>query len=848
MRQTKLTLVMLLSLAAIAEASAQTQPAPPIRTDRYGDPLPAGALTRLGTVRFRMDGLVYACTYSPDGKTLAASADDIVYLFDGATGKPLRRLRGNGPGDLLSLAYSPDGKTLAASSADNTILSWEPNTGKLLRSFGTPLKGFPVRSLAFTPDGRGLVSGGEASVIYLWDPATGMKLRRFTEFKIEVHCLALSKDGRTIASADLHEIRLWETASGKRVRLLKGTEGRIRALAFSPDGKLLASGNDDHTVWLWETATGKVRHKLPGKRQKGVPGEFGDVCALAFSPGGKTLATGSTNHTLRLWDVAEGKLLREVPGIRSVSRDGYHEGGIPCVAFSPDGRKLAFGQDKRLALLDVQSGAEVPRLAAHGGAVRRVFFSRDCQRLITISDDAVRRILEWDASSGRLIRDVPGKPWWARQATLSSDRKILAATGFGFGLQLTDTESGRKLREIPVPNAPSGGIPHAVAFSPDGQLLAMSGINGEAVWLINAATGKTICVVEGAGRRPFQAVLLTFSPDGRLLASAGWDTIHLADVPSGRQRFKITLPNDHSVTAFAFSPDGRSLAAARFDTSLDEPIGTITEWEIASGEERLRFRAPPGRLSALVFSPDGRWLAAGGEERSVYLWDSATGKQVCRLEGHRGTVESLEFAPDGRRLASASADTTALIWDVPVSPKAQASSTALTREELRSLWSALASNDASKAYQAMHKLESVPVQAVPLLAERLRPKAAADARHVTRLLSQLDSETFAERECATEELRELGWSVESSLREALEGKLSLEMRKRINDLLAGIRGVRLPTDLLRMLRGVEVLERINSEASRQLLRKLADPSLPEGLGRDELRREADAALRRLAKS
>ncbi len=96
------------------------------------------------------------------------------------------------------------------------------------------------------------------------------------------------------------------------------------------------------------------------------------------------------------------------------------------------------------------------------------------------------------------------------------------------------------------------------------------------------------------------------------------------------------------------------------------------------------------------------------------------------------------------------------------------------------------------------------------------------------------------------ELRQIGWAAEPALRKVLEEKRSLEMRKRVNELLAAIRGTGLPPEVLQLLRGVEVLEHINTATARQLLRKLAESPLPEGLGRDELRQESGIALHRLA--
>jgi RNA polymerase sigma factor (sigma-70 family) len=219
----------------------QARRQPPAHADLQGDPLPRRALARLGTVRFRLGGLGYACAWSPDGKTLAAgSADHTLHLFDAATGEPIRRLRG-GQFHVTSLAYSPDGRSLASGGADNSLIVWDPATGRVLRQFRAP-EG-PVWSLAFTRDGKGLVSGGGTAPLLLWDPATGKEERRFTGHKEGVRSVVVSPDGRTIASAGGGEIRLWETATGRMIRRQTGQKGPIRALAFSPDGKRLASGS-----------------------------------------------------------------------------------------------------------------------------------------------------------------------------------------------------------------------------------------------------------------------------------------------------------------------------------------------------------------------------------------------------------------------------------------------------------------------------------------------------------------------------------------------------------------------------------------------------------------------------
>lgn len=244
----------------IAEKSkAQNRPV----TDRYGDPLPPGAMARLGTVRMRHGGGVCCTAFSPDGRILASGGEDqAIRLWDVATGKPMRALMGH-QHQVNSLAFAPTGNTLASASRDGTVRLWDISTGKQLRLFS-------VEGVTFS-------------------------------------CVVFSPDGRTLAaSAYRKAIHLWEVATGKEVlQLKKHQAGGVSRIAFSPDGKMLVSaGGEDKTLCLWEVATGRELRQFDTQ-----PCE---IFSVAFSSNGKTLAGGGKGG-IHLWEAATGKEIQHSP-------------------------------------------------------------------------------------------------------------------------------------------------------------------------------------------------------------------------------------------------------------------------------------------------------------------------------------------------------------------------------------------------------------------------------------------------------------------------------------------------------------------------------------------------------
>lgn len=208
----------------------------------------------------------------------------------------------------------------------------------------------------------------------------------------------------------------------------------------------------------------------------------------------------------------------------------------------------------------------------------------------------------------------------------------------------------------------------AVAFAPNGQTVASVGdvaVTDSPVFKNNAILLWNIDSVAqtfALGGHAATVHALAFSPDGALLASGGDDIAVRLWNPVDGSSLAVLDGHPAPIMALAFSPDGRTLASAGSD-------GTIILWDVAARAQTRVLQASGTATAALVFSPDGALLAsAGGDDATgdyaIRLWDAASGDELARLGGHTDTVSDLAFSADGRLLVSVSADKSARFWGV----------------------------------------------------------------------------------------------------------------------------------------------------------------------------------------
>ncbi|MGB2820143.1 MAG: hypothetical protein WBF17_04125, partial [Phycisphaerae bacterium] len=352
---------------------------------------------------------------------------------------------------------------------------------------------------------------------------------------------------------------------------------------------------------------------------------------LAFSPDGRVLASSGYRcrpNDIALWDMATGRLLHSLGG---GDRRMY------AMAFFPDGKTLfAASMDGKGCYWDVATGKPTTlyKIPSHLrtssiSALMWLAISPDGR---TVAAQSYSQVEVFDAVTGRQLCTIKEHHLGA----LSPDGKLLAATGISgstAGARLFDPATGKLVRQMDT----SGQRCARATFSPDGALLAASCTEGKdirTVVLWETKTGKVarkLPVADGA----LYYRELAFHPGGGLLAGASWMAgIHVWDVKAGKLVRNLTVPGER-LMAVAFSPDGSLLAAG--GNSL--PTGgretaQVHLWDTDTWRERAISAAYRGPLLAAAASADGRRVLTGNQDGTAVLWDGRTGKQLLRLPDH----------------------------------------------------------------------------------------------------------------------------------------------------------------------------------------------------------------------
>jgi WD40 repeat protein/serine/threonine protein kinase len=494
---------------------------------------------------------VSGLAFSPDGTRLATAGHDrTVKVWAAATGQELRQLQGHA-GLVRAVAFSPDGSRLASASHDWTVKVWDVGTGQDLLT----LRGHrhPVAGVAFSPDGSRLASASYDRTVKLWDARTGGEIFTLKGHSGWIQGLAFSPDGAWLATSSFVEeaVHIWEVTTGRKLFTCKGPTKGVWSVAFAPDGTKLVAGGQDGILKVWGMTAGDEPLTLQGHTA---------ISHVTFSPDGTRLATaGFGDRSVKIWDALTGQEIRTLRGLFADVMD---------VAFSPDGRRLtaAGRRDLRLG----QRGAVTVWDAANG----KELLSLDGQRCVAFSPDGARlastneanSVKVWDAATGKDLLTLDGHQATVMSVAFSPDQTRLASGDSGQTVKVWDAVTGRELLTLKHPPrmTVNRGPILGVKFSPDGTRLA-SASSQDTVKIWDVATGRELLTLKGHDNGSNR---MAFSPDGTRLATAGYDQlVKVWDVATGQELLTLR-GHTGTVGDVAFSPDGWRLASASWDQTV----------------------------------------------------------------------------------------------------------------------------------------------------------------------------------------------------------------------------------------------------------------------------------------
>ena len=391
--------------------------------------------------------------------------------------------------------------------------------------------------------------------------------------------------------------------------------GTVSSIAFSPDGRLIATAGSDRIVKIWDAGRGMLIRNLEG--------HVGEVRSAAFSADGQRLVTAGHDPSVRIWDVGSGRAVQTLTSTRAWS------GGA---AFTSDGRFVVS------AAIVGDSGRDRP-------------------------DYRLNQLGVWSVETGRRLRSVPTDGSCEPMAVTADGS--MAACGTGALWDLVALKPLNASSTGPTPRFDSA------SFSPNGSLLAV-----ETSFTIQLWDPKRLVRIHEIDERSLRPTAIAFSPDGQVIAAGDErGRIGLWEVSSGDQRGDwLQTAAAEEITALAFAPDGRTLLSA----NRGEPLATLTVWNLdggrltlarvfteanqhqpaATGVDAGRDIGKPSNalyaVRATRISPEGRSLAVGSADGVIRIWDLQSGQLARTLRGHPGDIRDMAFAPDSNTLVATS--------------------------------------------------------------------------------------------------------------------------------------------------------------------------------------------------
>ena len=600
-------------------------------TDSLGDPLPEGAIQRLGNMRMRYPSWVSGLAYLPDGRGIVLQGGG-VDIWNLAKGEKESRTEVSKSG-LAAVRLRPDGKVLLLADGNGIVYEWDYEKLEVVRQWDSGQKG--LRSVCYSPDGKRILVGGSSPLgLREFSIETGENITAIeTPGFATTRCGAIyGPDGKTaiMGGGYNHLLEHWDLATGKLLHKW-GTNYEAKDLTLSPDGTCLLVGVESHAV-EWKLSDYTALH-----RYDPVPGEAGRIFCHDFAPARNEAVLGIRTGGISRYDRESGKeVLRWMP----------HSGTVYSICVSPDSQHVLSYGGGLVVESDMDTGEATAQWDRHDAPVISVAFTPDGKRVVSGSADCTLRV--WDPLTGKCELLIKGATLGAYAVAVSPDGKRVAAGCKDSVVREFSLSDGALLRELDGHR----GYVRSVAYSHDGNRLFSSADDG------------SVCVWEGDDAEPAQrleghlggVLSVAVSGNDKLLLSGGrdgtvrvWNLAKYAEVAcyKGQRGW---------VDSVLFAGKDRYAMSAGRD-------GRMLRWDLDSG--KLVGEMSRGSwLSDAVPSPDGSLVYVADNTYAVTCWDVAEGKMLSAVKGHAQAVSAVALSPDGKYLVTGSADSTLLVWDL----------------------------------------------------------------------------------------------------------------------------------------------------------------------------------------
>jgi len=598
--------------------------------------------------------------FSPREPVLAVGTDSGLVLYDTVTGSRLATLARRQNSLISSVAFSPGGDILAAAGQNMPVRFWSvvnPTRPSLLAE---PIPANEnISQLAFSVNGDILATASGDATVRLWsmaDPIRPTILATLRGNPAVVGVLALSPDGRTLATGGMKDtVQLWNISTPRhptRLAMLTGSVSLVDVLAFSTNGNLLASGGQtDAAAHVSDVSNPAHPRALPI-----LSGDTEPVVALAFSPGGNMLATGSLDGTVRLWDMTDPTH----PAV--VSNLSGHTAVVSAVGFSADGQMLAVGSgDQTLFIWNIANPGGSVAISTLAASSFPAAFSPDGR--IVASGDPIMLSDITDPSDPRILATLVTSYTIVQAVAFSPNGDLLAAENLDGSTDLWDITDRAHPRHLTTLEG-HGGAVAMVAFSLDGRTLASTDGNALRLWRI-ADPSRPVAIAQPSVR--FSASE-AFSAENRRVTGSNLGVWSQIIDPAASDSFATWAALHQQTYVLALSPDGHILVSASDDR-------TLRLWDISDPASPVLLSTLTGVIGpadapqVVTFSPDGRLLAAGTAAGHVSLWDisdAAFPTALATLTSNSNEIQALAFSRDGHFLATTGLNGTVQLWDMKI--------------------------------------------------------------------------------------------------------------------------------------------------------------------------------------